>query len=154
MLSHPLGISGLVGRYPTNNLVPRRPLPQRRTFAPQRLSGITRSFPRLSRTGGYVPTPYYPVCRSSTPRRELVARLACLIHAANVHSEPGSNPSIDCFAAMPVSPKRTRRAVDSKRRIRSPEASCQLLPATRTSRAACCRKRCHLRGQPLCRTVG
>jgi hypothetical protein len=25
------------------------------------------------------------------------ARLACLIHAANVHSEPGSNPSINCF---------------------------------------------------------
>ena len=24
----------------------------------------------------------------------LLARLACLIHAANVHSEPGSNPSI------------------------------------------------------------
>ena len=27
-------------------------------------------------------------------RRSLSARLACLIHAANVHSEPGSNPSI------------------------------------------------------------
>jgi hypothetical protein len=26
------------------------------------------------------------------------ARLACLIHAANVHSEPGSNPSKICFA--------------------------------------------------------
>ncbi len=25
---------------------------------------------------------------------KLLARLACLIHAANVHSEPGSNPSI------------------------------------------------------------
>jgi hypothetical protein len=25
----------------------------------------------------------------------VLARLACLIHAANVHSEPGSNPSID-----------------------------------------------------------
>ena len=59
------------------------------------LSGITRSFPRLSRTRGYVPMPYYPVCRSSISRRRLVARLACLIHAANVHSEPGSNPSID-----------------------------------------------------------
>ena len=27
-------------------------------------------------------------------RSKLLARLACLIHAANVHSEPGSNPSI------------------------------------------------------------
>ena len=26
----------------------------------------------------------------------VIARLACLIHAANVHSEPGSNPSIVC----------------------------------------------------------
>jgi hypothetical protein len=30
-------------------------------------------------------------------RKRLLARLACLIHAANVHSEPGSNPSYDCF---------------------------------------------------------
>ena len=30
----------------------------------------------------------------STFRRRFLARLACLIHAANVHSEPGSNPSI------------------------------------------------------------
>ena len=28
-------------------------------------------------------------------RSKLLARLACLIHAANVHSEPESNPSID-----------------------------------------------------------
>jgi hypothetical protein len=31
----------------------------------------------------------------STCRSKLLARLACLIHAANVHSEPESNPSID-----------------------------------------------------------
>ncbi len=30
--------------------------------------------------------------------KRLLARLACLIHAANVHSEPGSNPSYDCFS--------------------------------------------------------
>ena len=29
----------------------------------------------------------------------LLARLACLIHAANVHSEPGSNPSISFIAS-------------------------------------------------------
>ena len=28
---------------------------------------------------------------------KFLARLACLIHAANVHSEPGSNPSIVCL---------------------------------------------------------
>jgi hypothetical protein len=31
----------------------------------------------------------------SACRSRLLARLACLIHAANVHSEPESNPSID-----------------------------------------------------------
>ena len=44
----------------------------------------------------------------SVYRSKLLARLACLIHAANVHSEPESNPSIDwlapaiggCFAAL------------------------------------------------------
>jgi hypothetical protein len=30
----------------------------------------------------------------SPSRKKVLARLACLIHAANVHSEPGSNPSI------------------------------------------------------------
>ena len=32
-------------------------------------------------------------------RSKLLARLACLIHAANVHSEPGSNPSIIMLTA-------------------------------------------------------
>ena len=32
--------------------------------------------------------------------RKILARLACLIHADNVHSEPGSNPSNDCLAVM------------------------------------------------------
>src|SRR5690606_30317075 len=55
MLSHPLGVSGLVGHYLTNYLVPRKPLLGRNhTFAPQRLSGITHSFPWLSQTRGYV----------------------------------------------------------------------------------------------------
>ena len=31
-------------------------------------------------------------------RSKLLARLACLIHAANVHSEPESNPSIETRA--------------------------------------------------------
>ena len=33
MLSHLLGISALVGRYPTNKLIPREPLPGRDSFA-------------------------------------------------------------------------------------------------------------------------
>ena len=69
------------------------------------LSGITHSFPWLFRTLGQVTTRYSPFRRCpglltagclATARDEqpLLARLACLIHAANVHSEPGSNPSI------------------------------------------------------------
>ena len=101
MLSHPLDVLGLVGHYPANYLVSHRPLLPRRTFDLSVLSGINLSFPRVSRTRGYVPMPYYPVCRSSSSRRNLVARLACLIHAANVHSEPGSNPSIDFAWSRP-----------------------------------------------------
>ena len=40
----------------------------------------------------------------------LPARLACLIHAANVHSEPGSNPSIGVCINSTRLTRRTRRA--------------------------------------------
>ena len=58
--------------------------------------GITHRFQWLSRSKGYVGyvlltlSPLY----SSEDFR---ARLACLIHAASVRSEPGSNPSIEVF---------------------------------------------------------
>ncbi len=53
MLSHPLPIFALVGRYPTNKLIGRRPIPGRNhTFGPETLSGITGSFPPLSRVQG------------------------------------------------------------------------------------------------------
>src|SRR5262249_37902292 len=32
VLSHPLGILALVGRYPANKLIPREPLPRRNSF--------------------------------------------------------------------------------------------------------------------------
>ena len=34
-LARPVGIAGLVGRHPANNLIPRRPVPRRRSFGPQ-----------------------------------------------------------------------------------------------------------------------
>ncbi len=34
-LARPVGIAGLVGHYPANNLIPRRPVPRRRSFGPQ-----------------------------------------------------------------------------------------------------------------------
>ncbi len=55
MLSHPVSIIALVGRYPTNKLVGRGPiLGRNHTFDPQMLSGITCSFPQLFRTRGQV----------------------------------------------------------------------------------------------------
>ena len=51
--------------------------------------GITRSFPRLCLSGGLVTVALLTLA----PRPSRGVRLACLIHAANVHSEPGSNPS-------------------------------------------------------------
>ena len=48
MLSHPLDIVALVGHYPTNKLISRKPLLRRNhTFDPQILLGITHSFPWL-----------------------------------------------------------------------------------------------------------
>ena len=63
------------------------------TCAPGRPSGLSLGFPRLSpsrRQLGYVllaRPPRYSPCGFHV-------RLACLIHAANVRSEPGSNPSL------------------------------------------------------------
>ena len=63
-LSGRLRIVALVGRYPTNKLIRRGPIPRRQVFPPQGISGISRSFPRLSRTSGQVPTRYSPVRHS------------------------------------------------------------------------------------------
>jgi hypothetical protein len=101
MLSHPLRIIALVGHYPTNKLVRRSPLPRwNHTFDPKILSGITHSFPWLFRASGYVTTRYSPFRRFRQlciATQLTFARLACLIHAANVHSEPESNPSIGIY---------------------------------------------------------
>ncbi len=68
MLSHPVPIIALVGHYPTNKLIGRGPIPRRNhTFDPEMLSGITRSFPRLSRTWGQVSTRYSPFRRCPPP---------------------------------------------------------------------------------------
>ncbi len=67
MLSHPVPIFGLVSRYLTNNLIGRGPiLGRNHTFDPGILSGITASFPTLSRSQGQVSTRYSPFRRSSS----------------------------------------------------------------------------------------
>ena len=65
--------------------------------------GITRSFPRLYPITGLVTVALLTLA----PLALRPVRLACLIHAANVHSEPGSNPSkVDTDAAALRPPAR------------------------------------------------
>ena len=99
VLSHLLGISALVGRYPANKLIPREPLPGRNSFGSKMMPPryVARYYP-LVRMAIPVPRVGYP--RLTAPFATFPAscpavlvRLACLIHAANVRSEPGSNPS-------------------------------------------------------------
>src|SRR5262245_49326353 len=101
MLSHPLRIVALVSRYLTNQLIRGRPLLRwNHTFAlhmitSEEIIGYYPQFPVA------IPDPrvrHLPVTTpfAALPPCGVRARLACLIHAANVHSEPGSNPSI-CF---------------------------------------------------------
>jgi hypothetical protein len=62
ILSDPLGVVGLVGRYPTNYLIPREPLPARRfrggfphqPIRPVNACGIRPGFPGLSPAQGQV----------------------------------------------------------------------------------------------------
>ncbi len=68
--------------------------------------GITRSFPRLYPIMGLVTVALLTLA----PLALRPVRLACLIHAANVHSEPGSNPS---KKVEPIGPPRRGPAVRS-----------------------------------------
>ena len=64
------------------------------TFPLSGIWGISPGFPGLSPTAGQVATCYAPVRRSPAlyPKIKPAApRLACVKHAASVHSEPGSN---------------------------------------------------------------
>jgi hypothetical protein len=97
VLPHPLSVVALVGRYPTNKLIDRRPLPERHpcgclsssTFQRRSVRGIIPPFGELYLSLGYVTH----VLRTRLPRLALRpnVRLACLIHAATVHPELGSN---------------------------------------------------------------
>ena len=87
-LSEPLGIVGLVGRYPANCLMPRMPIPR-----PSVTCGISTGFPVLSPCGGqvaYALLTSAPVAAGVLPHRD-APRLACVKPAASVHPEPGSN---------------------------------------------------------------
>ena len=91
VLSDQLPVVGLVGRYPTNNLMGRRTLHRRaealslRNLRPGDVCGISPSFPGLSPTVGQVPYVFLsrpPLLRGRSPT---AARLACVRHTASVH---------------------------------------------------------------------
>ena len=69
--------------------------------------GITRGFPRLYPITGLVAVALLTLA----PLALRPVRLACLIHAANVHSEPGSNPS-KVFVTRPKTPHASPRKVE------------------------------------------
>ena len=99
VLSHPLRILALVSRYLTNKLIRYEPLPGRNSSGNKEMPSryIARYYP-LVRMAMPVPRVGYPYITAPfatfpTSCPVVLVRLACLIHAAYVRSEPGSNPS-------------------------------------------------------------
>jgi hypothetical protein len=98
-LSGRLPVVALVGRHPTNKLIGRGPIPDRRPFPTSTMrrrlvSGIRPSFPGLSQSRGqvaHVLLTRSPLGATRCCHRVVLARLACIRHAASVHPEPGSN---------------------------------------------------------------
>ena len=95
-LSGRLPVVALVGHYPTNKLIGREPIPNRKTFHHHQMpgvviSGIRPSFPGLSQSQGQVAHVLLTRSPLEYPRRGLSARLACVKRAASVRPEPGSN---------------------------------------------------------------
>ena len=103
VLSHPLRIFALVGHYPANKLIRHEFLPRRNSFPGTRMPPrrIAVYYPPV-RMAIHVPGVDYPCITApfaTFPPCGVLVRLACLIHAANVRSEPGSNPS-NLFASI------------------------------------------------------
>jgi hypothetical protein len=105
VLSDQLPIIALVGRYPTNKLIGRRPLHRRiNPFLTSTTS--RRAYAELPRVSAGYPPPMgrFPTCSSPVrhvnPQRGHV-RLACIRHAASVNPEPGSNSPPKMLPASP-----------------------------------------------------
>jgi hypothetical protein len=114
-LSGRLPVVALVGRYPTNKLIGRGPIPDRRPFPTSTMrrrlvSGIRPSFPGLSQSRGqvaHVLLTRSPLGATRCCHQVVLARLACIKHAASVHPEPGSNSPSEIVNSQP-SPKAPR----------------------------------------------
>src|SRR6185437_6807689 len=89
ILSDQLPIAGLVGRYPANYLIGRRLVHRRLT------AFLHRAYAVLALVSqGYSPAMGRLSTCSSPVRHSCIAalvRLACVMHAASVCPEPGSN---------------------------------------------------------------
>ena len=95
-LSGRLPVEALVGHHPTNKLIGREPIPNRKTFHTHNMrqrviSGISPRFRGLSQSQGQVTHVLLTRSPLEYPRRGLSARLACVKHAASGRPEPGSN---------------------------------------------------------------
>ena len=66
-LARPVGIRALVGRYPANQLIPRQPVPGRRSFGktpmpvPLRRWGLPAVSRGYTQSWGWLPSPYSPL---------------------------------------------------------------------------------------------
>ena len=137
ILSDHLPVIALVSRYLTNKLMGRELIPKR--LAPfystgipaPSTSGISLRFQRLFPTSGQIV--HVLLTLSRLPLRGVP--LACLIHAASVHSEPGSNsPSLSpiaggTFIGSSQTPKRLLQALFPSHSSLSPK----LLSTSRSS---------------------
>ena len=102
VLSNQLPVVALVGRYPTNKLIGRETLSERNSFFTRpcdhvKICGISSSFPELFPTPRQVS--HVLLTRSPLGLHQCchwmdLVRLACVKHAASVHSEPGSNSPV------------------------------------------------------------
>ena len=91
ILSDQLPIVALVGRYPANKLIGRRPLRGRLAALSLRTHAV------LAPVSQGCPPPPDTFLRAPHPSAagaEAPARLACVRHAASVRSEPGSNSQV------------------------------------------------------------
>src|SRR5690606_29537642 len=131
--------------YPTNKLIGREPIPDRKNFPPAAMrggvvAGVRRRFHRLARSQGQVAHVLLTRSPLVYPRRGLTARLAGVKHAASVRPEPGSNspsrsntppraePGGETWKRNParirVAEKTTRPSIKGTLRTRLPRGGC------------------------------
>ena len=96
ILSDRLPIAALVGRYPTNQLIGRGPIPGRE-LSPHRCGRIRcqRPFPAVVPNPGAGSHALLTRAPLASRRSGKLVRLACVRHAASVRSEPGSNSQVE-----------------------------------------------------------